>query len=186
MAKAGARKGAEGRGGADEVARDVGEEGVGEGVLRTVTRRRREEVDGEGAIGRGEVGTEGLVAAGGVGGSDGAGEQRGELAKGGVGGAEDGRRRQGPGGGVGEDGSKERIEGEGGKRVGKGAKEGGRGEEGGVGEVDATVRGAEEELDGGAGGGVGGGEGGGREPQALGEGIEGEAELLFLRGRLRW
>ena len=75
------------------------------------------------------------MAAGGVGGGDGAGEQRSKLAEGGVGGSEDGGRRPRPSGEGGEKGGEKGIEGEGGERVGEGAEEGGGGEKGRVGKL---------------------------------------------------
>ena len=64
MAEAGAGEGGERRVGGDEVADKVGEEGMGEGVLWAALGGVGEEVDGEGEIRGGEVGTEGLVGTG--------------------------------------------------------------------------------------------------------------------------
>ena len=100
-----------------------------------------------------------------------------------MGGAEDRRGRGGPGGGVGEDGSKEGIGGEGGERIGEGAEEGRGREEGGVGEVDAAVGSAKEGLNGGAGGGAGGGDGVAAEKEAVGNGVEGEAAEMVGKGK---
>ena len=71
VAETGSGVGREGGGIGDEVAGDVGEEGVCKGALGATTGDGGEEVDGEGAVGGGEEAADGLVRAGGVGGGDG-------------------------------------------------------------------------------------------------------------------
>ena len=63
------------------MADEVGEDGVGEGALGATAGGIVEEVDGQGEIGGGEEGAEGLGRARGVGGGGGSGEQGGEDVK---------------------------------------------------------------------------------------------------------
>ena len=91
MAEAGSGEGGQRRVGRKELACEVGEEGVGEGVLRAAAGGGGEQADGEGAVGGGEASAERLMRTGGVGGGDGGGEEGGEEGEGVVGGAEEGR-----------------------------------------------------------------------------------------------
>ena len=110
-------------GGREKVADEVAEEGVGEGMLRSAASGGGEEVDGEGEIGGGEVGSKRLMRTTSVRRGDGAGEKRSKLMEGGEGTAQNWRDGGLPAGWIGEYWGEEGIVGESGKRVGKGAEE---------------------------------------------------------------